>query len=418
MTTSSTLEQHIVGIPWNDVPRLYRDAIWAAHRLSFKYIWIDSLCIIQDSTEDWLNESRHMGAVYENARLTIAASHASDSSQSCFPPRPTVPGIIELPHVTQTGKHAGSIFATRMPSDYTSITPDGSALDHRAWATQEWLLSRRMIFYTAGSVVWSCKSLCQLETGGSFHSTARNSRWKAIIEKYSARDLTQPGDRLIALEGLRIEMGNKRKGDTYCFGLWKHQMPESLLWYCRQPAERHKSPLDLPTWSWASTMHGVRFMVMKHPRNACSGIKFDEPKKMLIVRGVLRRTTVTPCDPNTFQHSDASLPSFPKLADMLEHDILLHMLFSLRIDNQIVGKGVVDEGVLLDNAEIYALHLVTARLHIHHVAGGKGKFHQQWVLLLRRLDQFAEVYERVGAGLIVSADAMFTDQHPTHIYIR
>ncbi|KAF2277823.1 HET-domain-containing protein [Westerdykella ornata] len=418
MTTASTLQERMAGIPWNEIPKLYQDAIVATHRLGFKYIWIDSLCIIQDSKEDWLNESRHMGTVYENARLTIAASHAADSSESCFPTRPRNPDAVELPYFTQSGDHAGSMFATWMPADYASITPDGSVLDSRAWATQEWLLSRRMIFFTAASVVWSCKSLCQLETGGCFHSTARNARWKAIVEKYSARALTLASDRLIALEGLRTEMGKKRKGDTYCFGLWKHQMPEQLLWYCRQPAERRKSPLDLPTWTWASTMHGVRFIVMKHPKNACGGIKFDEPNKTLIVRGVLRRTTLTPCDPNSFQHSDGSLPFFPKLAEMLEHEIPSHMLFTLCIDNEIIGKAVIDEGLPLDDTDIYALYLVSAKIHIRHLTGGKTTFHQQWVLLLRRLDQFAEVYERIGAGLLVSATPLFTDQSPTQVYIR
>lgn len=116
MTTQSKLDDHLAGIPWNALPRTYQDAISATRRLGFEYIWIDSLCIIQD--------------------------------------------------------------------DYDAISPDMGPLATRAWATQEWLLSRRMIFYTAGSLVWSCKAISQPETGASFHTAARNLRWKNIVEKY------------------------------------------------------------------------------------------------------------------------------------------------------------------------------------------------------------------------------------------
>ncbi|KAF2476061.1 HET-domain-containing protein, partial [Lindgomyces ingoldianus] len=251
MTTQSSIQSHLTNIPWELVPKAYQDAMTATRRLGLQYIWIDSLCIIQDSHSDWLDESTHMGMVYENARLTIAASHASDSSQGCFFTRSHPPASIELSHISQSGDREGSVFASSMPIDYVPITPELGPLAQRAWATQEWLLSRRMIFYTADSLVWSCKMITQRETGGSFHSTARNHRWKIIIERYSARLLTKATDRLIALEGLRKEMGKKRVNDTYCFGLWKTSMPDQLLWFCKDPAERSKSLLGLPTWTWA-----------------------------------------------------------------------------------------------------------------------------------------------------------------------
>jgi hypothetical protein len=45
MTTSFSLERHIGGIPWIEIPRAYQDAITVTRRLGFEYIWIDSLCI-------------------------------------------------------------------------------------------------------------------------------------------------------------------------------------------------------------------------------------------------------------------------------------------------------------------------------------------------------------------------------------
>ncbi|ORY16648.1 heterokaryon incompatibility protein-domain-containing protein, partial [Clohesyomyces aquaticus] len=230
MTTQATLQTHLARISWDTIPRVYQDAIKATRRIGLQYIWIDSLCIIQDSHSDWLTESKRMGTVYENARLTLAASHASDSSQGCFFTRSQPANSVKLPYVSQTGEVRGSMHATSMPRDYGPITPELGPLAQRAWATQEWLLSRRMIFYTTNCLVWSCKIITQHETGGSFHSTARNPRWKIIVERYSARLLTKATDRLIALEGLRTEMGKKRPTDVYCLGLWKNSMPDQLLW--------------------------------------------------------------------------------------------------------------------------------------------------------------------------------------------
>jgi hypothetical protein len=145
-----------------------------------------------------------------------------------------------------------------------------------------------MIFYTTGSLVWSCKAITQWETGASFHSTARNSRWKIIVEKYSARLLTRQTDRLIALDGIKTALSAKRPTDTYCFGVWKSSMPDQLLWYCLQSAGRARSELDLPTWTWASTLQGLRFVAIRGAKNACEGVRFDEASKTLSIRSVAK----------------------------------------------------------------------------------------------------------------------------------
>lgn len=351
-----------------------------------------------------------MGAVYENARLTIAASHAVDCSQPCFFPRDPPPPSVELPYITPTNQHNGSIFATHMPQDYASIAPESSPLDARAWATQEWLLSRRMIFYTAGAVVWSCKSISQRETGGSFHSTARNTRWKAIIEKYSARLLTYPSDRLIALEGLRTEMQKKRLNDTYCFGLWRFDMPDQLLWYCRQPAERHLSPLSLPTWSWASTMHGVRFLQMKKPKNVCDGFKF-EFNGVLQVQGTLRRITVAALNSVTWGWT---MHTLPKLAGVLEPELDVELQCAISNHNGVVGRATLDERGMPVDMPIYFLQLMMER--VATVDADEEMRYHQWGLLLRRVDSL-EVYDRVGAGVIVSNSPALA-QASTSVYIR
>jgi hypothetical protein len=48
----------------SDFPITFRDAFDLSNRLGISYLWIDSLCIIQDDDEDWQRESSSMGLVY------------------------------------------------------------------------------------------------------------------------------------------------------------------------------------------------------------------------------------------------------------------------------------------------------------------------------------------------------------------
>jgi hypothetical protein len=86
MTTKrETIEDRKRGILIRELPRTFRDAVSIARRLQIQYVWIDSLCIIQDNKFDWEREASKMADIYANAYLTIAASFSSDSSSGCLP---------------------------------------------------------------------------------------------------------------------------------------------------------------------------------------------------------------------------------------------------------------------------------------------------------------------------------------------
>ena len=70
------------GIDWSWLPRTFQDAMIVTRQLGFRYLWIDSLCIIQNYQEDWIKESGAMQNVYANCVLTIAASWGKDSDWS------------------------------------------------------------------------------------------------------------------------------------------------------------------------------------------------------------------------------------------------------------------------------------------------------------------------------------------------
>lgn len=82
--TQSALPQFLNRIPPEAISKTFQDAMLVAKYLGFEYIWIDSLCIIQDSYEDWKREAALMRDVYGESGITIAASGATDGTVGCF----------------------------------------------------------------------------------------------------------------------------------------------------------------------------------------------------------------------------------------------------------------------------------------------------------------------------------------------
>ena len=83
-TTIATLEARKSGITWTDLPKTSQEAIIFTKKLDIRYIWIDSLCIVQDDTEDWKAESQKMCAIYQGSILTLSATKSSGPHGGCF----------------------------------------------------------------------------------------------------------------------------------------------------------------------------------------------------------------------------------------------------------------------------------------------------------------------------------------------
>lgn len=81
---SSNISFLVKGIPVSSLLRTFQDAPVATRRLDLRYLWIDSLCIIQDSISDWQEQSACMAQVYVNSYCNIAAACATDGTQGCF----------------------------------------------------------------------------------------------------------------------------------------------------------------------------------------------------------------------------------------------------------------------------------------------------------------------------------------------
>lgn len=82
------------AIPDDVIKPTFKDAIKVTRSLGIQYMWIDSLCIIQDSRADWLHESSHMSKIYKYSYCSIAATAAEDDAAGCFRDRDP---LLDLP---------------------------------------------------------------------------------------------------------------------------------------------------------------------------------------------------------------------------------------------------------------------------------------------------------------------------------
>lgn len=83
-TTKANIEDHKQNIPWQLLPQTFQDVIDLTRFLNIRYLWIDSLCIIQDDRNDWARESIAMAGIYGNSYLTVSATAAANCSQGLY----------------------------------------------------------------------------------------------------------------------------------------------------------------------------------------------------------------------------------------------------------------------------------------------------------------------------------------------
>jgi Heterokaryon incompatibility protein (HET) len=306
-TTKATLHERIKGITWESLPKTFQDAISITRRLQMRYIWIDSLCIIQDDSTDWEIEAANMGRIYEKSLLTISASISSSPIHGIYSSR-------RPPHEiggVNTNGDEYTVFVRELFShaDLSTETTRGTntsdiPLLTRAWAYQERLLATRVLHYLPNELFWECRSAIRCECGvyvpgaklrqhskrGFSKVIQRNQAasklsiepwrwtvielkmWPQIVAEYSARDLTFRTDRLPALSGVAKRLHESNPSMEYLAGLWSTHLPGALLWRVqkkRPQGKVHSDPVEgplgsrdlqrgaqTPSWSWTSLEGG------------------------------------------------------------------------------------------------------------------------------------------------------------------
>ncbi|KAF2094639.1 HET-domain-containing protein, partial [Rhizodiscina lignyota] len=244
VTTRANVNEHACGIK-AELPRSIQDAITVTRRLGFKYLWVDSLCIVQDDEGDREGQIELMGEIFANAYVTISAATAK-SCQDGF--------LNERSH--QSGSRPPPVdVACLLPDgreDTIQLHQRGSAsirepIHERSWALQEDLLSPRLLFFGETEVSWSCTCESSQPSGMRrvlfpWNKTAirqawLRSFWEDVITEYSCRKLTRPSDKLPALAGLASkfsEISNMQPSD-YVAGFWRPWLKRHLVWRVSVP---------------------------------------------------------------------------------------------------------------------------------------------------------------------------------------
>ncbi len=159
--TEGNLEQMRVSMPVDQLQPLFQDAMSITAQLGFRYIWIDSLCIIQDfaGSRDWLSESGRMDVVYRNSVCNLAATGYSTGRQRLLSDASAISAAVRqipFPRVSllELTPVAGDYYM--VPSDYWRQEISLAPLHRRAWVIQEQVLARRILHFTQKGLFWEC----------------------------------------------------------------------------------------------------------------------------------------------------------------------------------------------------------------------------------------------------------------------
>ncbi|KAF8849290.1 HET-domain-containing protein, partial [Acephala macrosclerotiorum] len=146
------------------LPKAFWDAIVVSKMLGVKYIWTESLCIIQDSLSDWQREASLMSQVYSIGFCNISTTSVSDSTQRLF--------FARDPVKIRPVRFQACIGGMRSPVTF-------APLNKRAWVCQKRILSKRNLHFSDGEIFWERRELLAPETFPNGFSIQWRDIWAA-----------------------------------------------------------------------------------------------------------------------------------------------------------------------------------------------------------------------------------------------
>ncbi|PKS05119.1 hypothetical protein jhhlp_008486 [Lomentospora prolificans] len=184
MLTKATEAQFRAGRPLADFPATLRDAIEVTRALNIRYLWIDALCIIQDSAEDWAREAARMCGVYGGAIVTIAAACAAKTAEGIFHDR-KVPSEPRCWLDWRNGDEPSPKVFLRPGAEISNYKLSQNALSSRGWILQETLLAPRTIWFGTEQICFECPKGSVEESGRSVRITEmyRSKEYMRILRR-------------------------------------------------------------------------------------------------------------------------------------------------------------------------------------------------------------------------------------------
>lgn len=359
-TMTANLEKFHQRIFYQTLSKTIQEAIYVTRVMNLRYLWVDSLCIIQDDQEDWLREAKTMASVYEGAYFTIAATASKNGNEGLFPSR-TSQSLVKLPCDPNHLADGYMMFGLKNDNGPSLVFEE--PLNTRAWVYQERMFSRRTLHFASEQMYWECGNrfiaedmhvendprsrtlhtlpmrslLCYHLTSYStkMKETARygspsvsygmnedfHSIWASGILFYTRCGLTKASDKLPALYSLAKTLESLTH-HQYHEGHWfdDTKFPlTGLLWHPATDARMNKvEPLRAPSWSWASLDGPIKYLdfrnwwaVTFHPHHLemkFLRVETFQPLGMKSVKALLLEATKIPCTRFTCPYTSAKNP--------------------------------------------------------------------------------------------------------------
>lgn len=311
------LDQLLRGIPISCLPQVFRDAIYITRSCGLEYLWIDSLCILQDKNaehqnEDWEKEAVKVGDIYSGGVFNIAATDSQDSEGSLFPRKQPIllPTVRERRPKASPTHEVTIILSQGLRDSFYDRVMDSELLS-RGWVYQEALLAPATLFCTAEQMWWSCaeRTCSQIFPDGAgigvedeYGSgldflTERKlaiitpseypdpiTEWTRVLEHYTATNVTMKDDRLVAIAGtasiFRSLYPEQLGLADYHSGLWSTELTRQLCWcgqLLKQKVPDHRFPTlhHMPSWSPTSFNGATRNYASDASRQFPIGVKMN-----------------------------------------------------------------------------------------------------------------------------------------------
>ena len=259
-----------------DITRTLKDAMCLCELLGQRYLWVDTLCIKQDSNEDKSQQMENMGLVYSCAELTVVSAAGSDSNGG-------LPGLRTGSRATRT--YFGSLSGLQITSAYQPFAPciSTTTWHSRGWTFQEKALSQRLlvfteeqIFYHCNVATWSEDTILEnpepaidLELNGNrkYDEFAKPSAdltafetYGIFVRDYAARNFTKSSDVSSAFRGIEELLVSQNNFKDFLYGLPVPYFHQALLWSPEGhfPGRRLK---EFPSWSWMGWKEGGGMLI-------------------------------------------------------------------------------------------------------------------------------------------------------------
>lgn len=155
-TTKENVAQFKHKLPIDSLSRIFQDAIEFTRLIDIKYIWIDSLCIVQDDPEEKATEVQRMAQIYEGSLLTLSASVTTSGDSALLIERQRF-NVVEVPKFqSDTYNREQQFYVTdQILSDFSDDVLNG-VLGSRGWCFQERLLASRLLHFGRDQLHWEC----------------------------------------------------------------------------------------------------------------------------------------------------------------------------------------------------------------------------------------------------------------------